>query len=385
MQKNSKTKQSILYMIKKYLDLKTDIEVERNDTIKIKPPYLILPNHTNNLDPFFVSAFINRPVEFVTSDEYFRKFINRYFLNYTGAIPKKKFVSDSSVIREILTRIKNRKIIGIFPEGKRSWDGTTDKVIYSTAKLIKLLKIPVIITTLKGANLSHPRWAEYNRRGKIIISYKLIFNKREIKELSTAKIYEDLQNSFVYDEYEFQASRMNIYQGKRMAENLEILLFTCPNCLSAGKMISKDNKLYCSNCNYSVLYNKYGCFENTGNKLYHKNPRDWNQWQLKILKYLIFNNDLQLSDNNIELIKFKKQNKARKIDIGELNYYNNLFSFKGKNELFFKPDKISGLNVQYNNILEFYYDKELIRFIFNNKKVSAYKWVKTLQFLNQTN
>ncbi len=378
MPKYSIIKKSILYFLKKYLEFRADITVEKNDTVLIEPPYLVLPNHTNNLDPFLTNIYIDHPIQYLTSDEYFRSFIIRTLLKFVEAIPKRKFVSDTYVIKEIIKGVKKENIIGIFPEGRRNWDGTTEKIIYSTAKLIKLLKIPVIITTLKGTYLSHPRWAVQSRQGKIYISYNLVLKKEQITYMTVNEIYDLIQNEFFYDEYEFQETVMNPYRGKRLAENLEILLFTCPCCSTIGRMVSKENELYCSECNYTVQYNNYGFLENEGDKLFFNNPQEWNQWQLAEIKKMIDKNQLKISDSNIKLIKPDQDRKIT--DNGSLVITNNKFFFNGKKEIIFFPDKITGLNIQYNNKLEFYYGKELFRFVFD-KRVSAYKWLKTLEFL----
>lgn len=383
MQNVSIPKRSILYILKKYLESLADIKVEQNDTMLIKSPYLILPNHSNNLDPFLVNIYVNRPIEYVTSDEYFRKFMTRNLLKYTGAIPKRKFIKDTAVIKEIILRVKKDKVIGIFPEGRRNWDGRTEKLIESTAKLIKLLKIPVVLTTLKGAYLSYPRWAKHSRWGKINISYKLILTPEEIKEMSSPDIYQYLQNEFCYDEYNYQDSEMNIYQGKKLAENLETFLFICPNCLSVSSLTSKDNKLSCMKCKNTVTYNKYGYFDYQSNSnLTFENPRDWNIWQLTQLEKVL-NNDLQLYDNDIKLIKLNQDKKFKIIDTGGLKNNSADIIFKGKNKVLIQPGKIYGLNIQYNNILEFYYEEELYRFIFDKKRQSAFKWLQIFEYFRK--
>jgi len=60
---------------------------------------------------------------------------------------QKKIVSDFETVKTII-RLKER-VIGIFPEGARTWDGCPLPIIKSTSKLIKLLKIPVVTVIVK--------------------------------------------------------------------------------------------------------------------------------------------------------------------------------------------------------------------------------------------
>src|SRR5690606_25497073 len=99
----------------------------------------------------------------------------------TGAIPKMKFTNDTRTIRSILQAKKSNRVIGLFPEGNRNWDGVTEPLTYATAKLIKSLNIPVVIATIAGGYLSHPRWGESHRKGQISISFIKKWDKDELK------------------------------------------------------------------------------------------------------------------------------------------------------------------------------------------------------------
>ncbi len=370
-----------------FIESISEIEVEINETKELNPPYVILSNHVNNLDPFFINAYVDKPISYLASDEYFRNPILKNLLKFTGAVPKTKFKSDFTAIKEIIKMKNKNRIIGIFPEGKRSWDGTTDEFLKPTLKLLKLLKIPVVAVTLKGAHLSSPRWADKMRKGKIIISYKKILSGEEIKEYSLDKINEIIISELQHDEYNFQYKNMNYYKGKKLAEKLELFIFTCPKCKSINNMKSKNDNFFCENCDYHTTYTNQGFFNSKINELYFNNPKDWNIWQLDYLKSIISNkikeNKIILKEDNIFLSKGTKAKKLKKIGQGKLILNNkNLYFFNNLNtKLEFEFNNLAGLNIQYNNKLEFYYKNNLYRFDFN--KVSAYKWLKSIQILKQ--
>src|SRR6056297_1047970 len=112
----------VLFLMKKYLFNRFDINVEKNDTLDLKPPYLLLSNHTNNWDPFLINILLDKPITYVTNIEFFRKKSTRYLLKFAGAIPIVKFMKGTSTIKKIIEAKKDKKIIGIFPEGRRNWD-----------------------------------------------------------------------------------------------------------------------------------------------------------------------------------------------------------------------------------------------------------------------
>lgn len=375
-----------------YLKKTHNIKADTEDLKNLKPPYLLLGNHTNFWDPFYTGIYIDEPIYYVTSDAHFRNRSLRFLLNLVGAIPKTKFLSDIRTIKEIIKVKQNNGIIGIFPEGKRSWDGKTEKILYSTAKLIKLLKVPVVISLLQGAHLAKPRWAKHSRKGRISISYKQIFDPEEIQTLTIDEIYQRLCENLEYDEYEYQRKHMIPFKGKKLAENLELFIFTCPHCKSIGSLKSDDNRFYCTRCGYTTYYNEYGLLEKGAEELYFDNPGDWNGWQLHNLENIISsleNNpeEVILQDSNVTLFVGHGLSPLKRLGKGNINInlqYLNFVDLSG-NKLSFELDKISGANIQLNYKFEFYYNKTLYRFIFDDLSVSAYKWVKVLELLKRKN
>ncbi len=363
------------------------LSLERNDTKQVEPPYLILGNHANFWDGFLVNLYIKEPISFLVSDEYFRKPVLRWLLRISGSIPKKKFLVDFSAIKETLKAKSAERIIGIFPEGKRNWSGSTDKPIFATAKLIKILSIPVVCASLKGSYLAFPRWARFSRKGRISLSYSLILTPGNIQELSVESIYREITKVLSYREYDYQRTAMNVYQGKNLAERLELFLFLCPHCHQIGSLYSCGDILGCQNCGYEVEYNQYGFFRSEKRELYFDNPDDWNQWQISWIKGFLEKSinkgsqEIILQDKGVNITRIIKQKILEQTKHGEL-------SLKGK-ELILKADTlgiihyklglIKGLNIQYNNQLEFYYQDELYKFNFDNPSISAYKWYKIIE------
>ncbi|MFA9397056.1 MAG: lysophospholipid acyltransferase family protein [Clostridiaceae bacterium] len=388
-QANRGFNKTVKFVIIKYLINKYNVEYHGLDFKEIKTPYLILCNHVNNLDPFFVGYYVDEPVHYVTSDEQFRSPIKKFFLNnLLGAIPKKKFVSDMATVRDIIKIKNNKGVVGIFPEGKRSWQGETEDVILSTDKLVKMLKIPVITFKIQGAHLTHPRWASKSRKGKIYLTSKISLNEEQLKNMSSDEIHEVLKKDLYHNETNFQEKNKIKYKGKKLAEHLELYLFTCPKCKSIGSLKSKHNKIYCKKCNYNLIINEYGSFEKNDNEVYFKYPGQWDKWQKKYLKNTILNkikeNRIIIEDNDIEVFVGSKLKPLKKIIVGNLVLMDDGLYVKGINnkvKICFEIKKISGLNVQYNSEFEFYYENKLYRFRFLIPRTSAYKWCTALNIM----
>ncbi|MGP4071202.1 lysophospholipid acyltransferase family protein [Piscibacillus sp. B03] len=56
--------------------------MERNDTVGLKPPYVIIANHVNNWDPLFLNCYIDEPVCYIAGEPLFRHPLLKHVLNY---------------------------------------------------------------------------------------------------------------------------------------------------------------------------------------------------------------------------------------------------------------------------------------------------------------
>lgn len=390
--KANKTLIKILrHTLGKYLKWLFNIKYETNEIKDIKPPYILLANHTNFWDPFFLSVPISKPIHFVASDMLFREGILGWLIKLAGAIPKTKFLSDASTIKSVI-RIKNKGgIIGIFPEGERCWDGQTLPILYPTAKLIKSLKIPVVVCVMKGAYLSLPRWSSNVRRGKLTASYSLALQPEHISSMSIDEIYNVICRSLTYDEYTYQKQNMLAFKGKKLAERLEKLLFVCPHCKKADSMHSKDNTFKCSSCGYSVIYNQYGLFHSTSDILYFDNPKEWYKWQYAFLQELI---SQSINNNSSEAIimdsgiSFRKGCRNQTLEnevkatISLYTDHMNILTDSGS-EINLEICRLSSMNIQLNNIFELYHNNTLYSFVFKLPSSSAQRWVDAIRIAQE--
>lgn len=381
---------ALLGFIRTYLNSRSEIVIERNDATEIEPPYIILGNHVNNWDPFFLNYCIDEPISFIAADSLFYNPILKAILDYIGTIPKTKVKSDIRTIRGILNAKKYRRVIGLFPEGNVTWDGCSQPISPATAKLVKLLNIPVVIATISGGHLSHPRWAKGYRKGLISISLVKLWDSGDLKEESIESIYQKLTDSLSHDEMEWQSKNMIPYEGRELANYLERFLFICPHCKVPSNLYSNDDLIYCRNCNYTVRYTALGTFEEVNYPLYFSTTSDWNRWQLNFLKEMLpclgskRYWDRALKDD-VKLFISDGKSQFRLISVGNLILKGRSFIFgsNGENEYKFSLANIRSLNIHLHNNLNFFYRDKLYRIKFYLPRTSAYKWLKVLQALQR--
>ena len=113
--------------------------------LPFKGPAVVFANHTHTNDPFFISAMYPYTIRWVAGSYLFKmKGVGFLLRNLVHAIPKVQGRSDLETIRNISRALKEGDIVGLFPEGTRSWDGEMMDITGATAKLVRIFKVPVV-------------------------------------------------------------------------------------------------------------------------------------------------------------------------------------------------------------------------------------------------
>lgn len=351
---------------------------------KLEEPYLLLPNHYGRYDPFIIAYFLfpyYKPANFVSSDAILRDRIYGKLFRGLGAIPKKKGVRDTQVIREMVKVIERGNPVALFAEGSRSWSGVNNYIDPSIAKLIKLFKVPVVTAKMKGASVFDPRWSERLRRSRLEIDYKLTLSKEEIDSMSEEEVMKKLLPDIEHDDIEYLKNSKVIIKSNRRAEYIEKILFQCPECNSYEGFDSYHNRFACNACGYRAMVNKRGFFTSKYNKIYFNNTRDWlnwqnsnfvsfvsQKWQVKPEKSLFYATGLRFQ---------KAEGYAPMEEIGKgaaLFYYDRIvFKIKDK-KIEFPISEIDSLSAQHQERVELNVGETAYRFTSLMHKEPGLKW-----------
>lgn len=367
----------------------------------LKPPYIVVANHVSTRDAFMLGILLPQPVYWITSDGNMRTRFMRFFLRRVGSIPKSKAIPDIETVRLIVEVIRKKKgVVGIFPEGQQSWDGHSLPLMSGTAKLLKLLKVPVVAALIEGGYLSLPRWAWIHRRGKVRVEWKLLLRPEELESLPLQTIEERLKEGLEHDEYEFQARAKLPFYGPKRAEHLELGLFMCPACESVARMRSSGERLHCTACGSTWRLDRYGYLHaldearnarrrrasgsKPGSERRFSTIRDWDLWQGGAFAALIAKAEEDrpfLSDSGALLFRGRRMNPLHRIRSGTLVLYPDrleLATLLGE-RLSFPIASIAGAGVLKRNILEFYSGLDLYQVRFPLRSISARKWATAME------
>jgi len=271
------------------------VKIRKINTKGLKPPYILLCNHIQFLD-FMVSAIANFPhrINNIVSIDGFN--ISPFLLRAIGSVPKRKFINDISLIKNINYILNDlNDIVGLYPEARYSFVGVPSVLPDSLGKMIKISKHPVVLLKFGGHHLQKPTWAKKSRKVKFITEMKQILTVSDIEKYSSNEINEIIRQAFNYNEYDYQKENNILIKEKYRAEGLHKILYKCPNCSEEFKMDSKGADIFCNKCKHSWTLKETGDLEcNQGETKFTSIP-EWHEWQRREVRNEIENGAYRFS------------------------------------------------------------------------------------------
>lgn len=350
----------------------------------LRPPFVLLANHVNFWDPFFIAFAFSHPIHFIAADGNFRSRLMRTFMRAAGTVPKAKVRTDMDTIRTLRTLVSGGHAVGFFPEGQRTWDGAGRPFLPGTEKLIRILGVPVVAVRLKGAYLSFPRWARTVRRGRLEIEPRLVCTAGDLARISRQDLGERLDASLRFDENLWRAESGLRFRGRHRAERAETVLFLCDRCGAWDTLRSHENTLRCSACGTETWFSSSGLLYRSPALPSPQHISDWNNLQIRELHHRLKNDPegssgcpaLPFSTPHAVLLTGYRTRPLR---------FRGVFQVElTREELRIGQDttipvrEISGINVQFTHQLEFYAQRRLYVLRVTPPGPSAYRFEQTI-------
>jgi long-chain acyl-CoA synthetase len=180
------------------------MEVKGKEVLtQLEPPYLICPNHQSYLDGFILcSTYPRRVLQdifHVGASKYFTNAVMAQLARVFNVVPVDPDMQLLSAMRAGAAGLRARKILNIYPEGQRSFDGELQEFKRGAAILAAELKLPIVPIALDGPYRIWPRNSWRLRLAKIKIRFGKPIDVQEIisnetdKEIAYEKVTTVLQ------------------------------------------------------------------------------------------------------------------------------------------------------------------------------------------------
>ena len=135
--------------------------------------YIVVSNHTSNLDPPFVGAAIGRhtgrPIHFMAKQEIFHWPLIGWLARGSGVFFVRRGEGDRAAQRIALEHLAAGRPIGIFPEGTRSRDGILSEAKPGVALLAMRSGATLIPVGISGSGKIFPGRSRWPHRTRVDI------------------------------------------------------------------------------------------------------------------------------------------------------------------------------------------------------------------------
>lgn len=147
------------------------VEVEGAHHLPAEGPFILVANHQSVLDPIVVQGFCTRPMHTLTKSSQFATPPFGWFLPRILALPARRYRVDPQVVRAMLRRLSQGEVVGIYPEGERTWDGELQPMRRGTVRVLLRAGVPVVPCGVSGAFQVWPRWGRGPRKGRVVLRF----------------------------------------------------------------------------------------------------------------------------------------------------------------------------------------------------------------------
>lgn len=128
------------------------LKIEGQENLPQQGGFILAANHASSLDPFMIMVAIPRYIRWTVIYEYYDQRHLRWMLKGLRFIRVK-----NNLPKEVFRALGQGEVIGIFPEGRRSWDGQLGQAQRGVAALARRTASPVVPLAVIGTFAALPR------------------------------------------------------------------------------------------------------------------------------------------------------------------------------------------------------------------------------------
>ena len=191
------------------------MEVKGREVLtELEPPYLICPNHQSYLDPFLVCStyppHVLRNIFHVGASMYFTNAAMAQLARLINVVPIDPDLQLLHAMRAGAVGLHAGKILNIYPEGQRSFDGKLHEFKKGAAILATELKLSIVPVALDGTYRIWPRKSWRFRLAKVKITFG---EPIDVQRLTSGEMDEDVAYQKVTAELKRRIQHI-LYEGR---------------------------------------------------------------------------------------------------------------------------------------------------------------------------
>lgn len=153
---------------------------------------LVCPNHQSNLDPMLVGVTCKRNIYYLAKKSLFAKHPLKLLRRTLHCIPIDR-TRGISGIKNTIKKLKQEKLVLMFPEGSRSRDGKMQPIKSGFLTLARKTKSPLIPVGIEGAHEAYPPKSWFPRTGHVHVVIGQPITPEEFEDMEDDQLVQLLE------------------------------------------------------------------------------------------------------------------------------------------------------------------------------------------------
>jgi 1-acyl-sn-glycerol-3-phosphate acyltransferase len=158
---------------------------------------LLVANHQSFMDPALATIAIQREADFMARDSLFAHPGFGKLIKYLNAFPVRRQTADLNAVKEALRRLKQGRLLLLFPEGTRTEDGRIQPFLPGLGAIARKARVPIVPTLIDGVHAAWPRDRVLPSPGNVIVEYDRPITPEAYADLSVEQLMETVRGRII--------------------------------------------------------------------------------------------------------------------------------------------------------------------------------------------
>jgi 1-acyl-sn-glycerol-3-phosphate acyltransferase len=169
--------------------------------------FLLVSNHQSYLDPILCGISFTRQMYFLARDSLFSNWFFGWLISSLNSIPVKRGEADFSMMKEVISRLREGYGVCLFPEGTRTRDGKIAAFKPGFGLLCRRGNAAIVPVMIDGAFECWPRFSKIFSPGSVVVWYGKAITVEEAKSMGDRELAKTVTDRLRRMQTEFRVKR----------------------------------------------------------------------------------------------------------------------------------------------------------------------------------
>ncbi len=267
-----------------YIYRRNKVKLVKKVNTDVKGPCIVLCTHGSFVDFLYAySILAGKKPHVVSARLYFYRKDLCGLLRRLGAFPKSMFTTDIENAKNCLKVLNKDGVLIMMPEARLSTAGKFEDIQSATHKFFKKMSVTIYTLKINGGYFAYPKWGDgWRKNSTVELELDKLISAEEIKDISEEELKEKIEGALYYNDFEWLEKNKELtYKYQNLAQGLENILYTCPNCGKTLSLVTYKRDIFCNECGLRATLNDRYAF--VGEKPFG-NFAEWYDYQKDLLK-----------------------------------------------------------------------------------------------------